>query len=182
MWESRDPYSPTVARHVGVVPLAEGSASAGGGPGTSRSTEDLAAYNEYFHGRHNLAALSPEGLTNARQHFEKAIARDPNLALAYDSLAEVYWWFGYFGFTRPIDAFSAGVLYAVRALEIENRLAETHALLTQYHKQTRLQLARRRERDGSRTSFGPKLGPGQGKMCVQRPNAARPPRRRRCRT
>ena len=98
-------------------------------------TEDLVAYNEYIRGRHDFATLSPEALAKARQHFEEAIARDPNFALAYDSLAEVYWWLGYFGFMRPLDAFSKGALYALRALEIDNTLAETHALLAQYHKQ-----------------------------------------------
>ena len=35
----------------------------------------------------------------------------------------------------PRDAFSTGVLYAIRALEIDNSLGETHALLGLYHKQ-----------------------------------------------
>ena len=35
----------------------------------------------------------------------------------------------------PRDAFSTGVLYAIRALEIDNALGETHALLGLYHKQ-----------------------------------------------
>jgi tetratricopeptide (TPR) repeat protein len=55
--------------------------------------------------------------------------------LAYDGLAEIYWYSGYFGFMSPGDAFSKGVLYAVRALEIDNSLGETHALLGLYHKQ-----------------------------------------------
>jgi tetratricopeptide (TPR) repeat protein len=67
--------------------------------------------------------------------LEEAVARDPEFALAYDSLAEIYWYLGYFGFMAPKDAFSIGVLYAIRALEIDNSLGETHALLGQYHKQ-----------------------------------------------
>ncbi len=120
-----------ITRFAAQVPVGD----AASGRATRKPTEDLVAYNEYIQGRYHLAKLTPEAFAKARQHFEEAIARDPNFALAYDSLAEIYWWFGYFGFMRPLDAFSAGVLYAVRALEIDNTLAETHALLAQYHKQ-----------------------------------------------
>jgi TolB-like protein/Tfp pilus assembly protein PilF len=126
-----------VAAKVGITP-ADGDDPAGDGTGenTLRSpTRNLRAYNEYVQGRYELASLVPGSLARARRHFEEAIACDPGFALAYDSLAEAYWWLGYFGFVRPIEAFSAGVLYAVRALEIDNNLAETHALLAQYHKQ-----------------------------------------------
>ncbi len=126
-----------ITAHIGITPIA-GDVRVGdtvGGRPTRKPTEDLAAYNEYIQGRYHLARLTPEAFAKARQHFEEAITRDPAFALAYDSLAEIYWYMGYFGFMRPIDAFSTGVLYALRALEIDNALAETHALLAQYHKQ-----------------------------------------------
>ncbi len=134
-----------IAAHIGITPIAgkvRGGDAVGERPTrkpterpTRKPTEDLAAYNEYIQGRYHLAKLTPEAFAKARQHFEEATARDPNFALAYDSLAEIYWYLGYFGFMRPTDAFSTGVLYALRALEIDNTLAETHALLAQYHKQ-----------------------------------------------
>ncbi len=126
-----------IAAQIGITPIANRLrvGDAVSGRLRRKPTEDLAAYNEYIQGRYHLSKLTPEAFAKARQHFEEAIARDPNFALAYDSLAEIYWWLGYFGFMRPIDAFSTGVLYAVRALEIDNTLAETHALLAQYHKQ-----------------------------------------------
>ena len=98
-------------------------------------TQDLGAYDEYLQGRSHLGRVTPEAFAKARQHFEEAIARDPGFALAYDGLAEIYWYLGYFGFMLPRDAFSTGVLYAIRALEIDNLLGETHALLGLYHKQ-----------------------------------------------
>jgi TolB-like protein/Tfp pilus assembly protein PilF len=98
-------------------------------------TQNLGAYDEYLQGRSFLGRVTPEAFAMARQHFEAARSRDPEFALAYDGLAEVYWYLGYFGFMRPRDAFSAGVLYAIRALEIDNSLGETHALLGLYHKQ-----------------------------------------------
>jgi TolB-like protein/Tfp pilus assembly protein PilF len=94
-----------------------------------------AAHREYVQGRHDLARLTPDGFAEARQHFEEATARDAEFALAYDSLAEIYWYLGYIGFMSPVDAFSTGVLYAMRALEIDNTLGEAHAMLALYHKQ-----------------------------------------------
>jgi tetratricopeptide (TPR) repeat protein len=66
--------------------------------------------------------------------LEKAIGCDSEFALAHDALAEVYWELGYWGFIRPREAFDAGVIHALRAIEIDNTLAETHALLGQFHK------------------------------------------------
>ena len=101
-------------------------------PAPTRSRD---AYDEYVRGRHHLARLTLDGIPRARQHFEEAIARDPEFALAYDSLAELYWYVGYLGFMSPQDAFATGVLYAMRALEIDNTLGEPHAMLALYHKQ-----------------------------------------------
>jgi TolB-like protein/Tfp pilus assembly protein PilF len=97
-------------------------------------TENLGAYDEYLQGRSRMARATPEAFATARQHFEEAISRDPGFALGYDGLAEVYWYLAYFGFMPPREAFSTGVLYAIRALEIDNSLGETHALLGLYHK------------------------------------------------
>jgi TolB-like protein/tetratricopeptide (TPR) repeat protein len=125
-----------VAEHIDIVPVARTiRASLTGRRGTRSHTENLAAYEEYLKGRFQVSAATPDAFTKGRQHFEEAIARDPGFALAYDSLAEIYWYLGYFGFMQPRDAFATGVLYAVRALELDNTLGETHALLGQYHKQ-----------------------------------------------
>jgi TolB-like protein/Tfp pilus assembly protein PilF len=98
-------------------------------------TQNLGAYDEYLQGRSRMGRVTPDAFAEAREHFENAIAKDPKFALAYDGLAETYWYLGYFGFMLPRDAFSAGVLYAIRALELDNSLGETHALLGLYHKQ-----------------------------------------------
>jgi TolB-like protein/Tfp pilus assembly protein PilF len=98
-------------------------------------TRNPGAYDEYLRGRADMGRVTPEAFAKARQHFEDAISRDPGFALGYDGLAEIYWYLGYFGFMSPRDAFSTGVLYAIRALEIDNSLGETHALLGLYHKQ-----------------------------------------------
>jgi len=99
-----------------------------------KPTEDLAAYNEYIQGRHFLIKSTAEGFALAVQHLNNAVARDPEFALAYDGLAEVYWYLGYFGLIPPRKAFSTGISHALRALEIDSSRAETHALLGAFHK------------------------------------------------
>lgn len=70
----------------------------------------------------------------AKQHLERAIALDPEFALGHDTLAEFYWYLGYLGLVSPREAFSAGMAHARRAIEIDDSLAETHAMLGQFHK------------------------------------------------
>lgn len=99
-----------------------------------RPTEDLAAYNEYIHARYFFIKSTAEGFALAAQHLKNAIERDPEFAPAYDALAEMNWYLGYFGFVPPRTAFSAGIVHALRALEIDSSRAETHALLGAFHK------------------------------------------------
>ena len=99
-------------------------------------THDLVAYNSYIQGRYHLdRGESPESWKKARAYLEAAIARDPQFALAYDGLAELWWTAGFFGFIPPREALSIGIVHALRAVEIDNDLAEAHALLAQYVKQ-----------------------------------------------
>ena len=98
-------------------------------------TENFQAYNFYVQGRYYLDKGRPlEHAPQAMHCFEQAIALDPNFALAYDSLAEIYWYLGFFGVMPAVAAASTGVFHAVRALEIDNTLAETHALLAQFRR------------------------------------------------
>ena len=100
-----------------------------------KPTENLSAYNEYIQGRYLLGRMTPEGTARARQHFEDAIGRDPEFALAHMALADLYSQVGYTGYMRPRDAYSIGFPHALRAVEIDDSLAEAHAVLAEYHKQ-----------------------------------------------
>lgn len=99
-----------------------------------KPTENLAAYKEYIQARYLMGKSTAESLAAIRKHLEKAIACDPEFALAHDALAEAHWELGYWGFICPRDAFDAGIVHALRAIEIDNTRAETHALLGQFHK------------------------------------------------
>lgn len=93
-------------------------------------TQDIVAYNLYLQGRFRMY----RDVANAKPYFEQALARNPRFALAYDSLAEYWFWAGHVGLLPPKEAFSAGLWAALRALEIDSTLAETHALLGQFCK------------------------------------------------
>lgn len=94
-------------------------------------TEDPIAYQLFLQGRSEMYKETPESLGRAKEYFEKAIGRDPQFAMAYDAIAEIYWWVGFLGFAPSREAFSAGLWACLRALEIDNTLAETHGLLAQ---------------------------------------------------
>ncbi len=90
-------------------------------------TQDIVAYNLYLQGRFRMY----RDVANAKPYFEQALARDPHFALAHDALAEYYYWASFAGLIPPKQALTEGLWAALRALEIDNTLAETHALLGQ---------------------------------------------------
>jgi len=120
-------------------------------PAAARATVDPVTYDLYSKGRYHLFRATPDHMAQAREYFEQAVARSPEFALAYDSLAELYWYWGFLGFVPPRRSCSSGIYYAVRALEIENTLGETHALLALYRKELSFDWAEvRREMDLAR--------------------------------
>jgi TolB-like protein len=96
---------------------------------TRKATENFPSYNLYMQGRYHLNKYTPEGIARAKQCFEDAIAQAPEFALAHNSLGEVYWYLGFAGIMPPKEVFSAAVCCALRAIEIDDTLAEAHTLL-----------------------------------------------------
>jgi serine/threonine-protein kinase len=135
IFRAMDRAASDIAERVGIT-SAQGSnhavAIVRGDRG--KLTGDLAVYGDYIQACQFLARLSAEGFAKAKSLLESVLARDPGFAPAYDALAEMYWAVGYMGFVPPRQAFSAGITHALRALEIDNSRAETHALLAQFHK------------------------------------------------
>jgi serine/threonine-protein kinase len=103
--------------------------------GRSQPVVDAEAHAAYLEGRYHFARGTPEALAKAMACYAKAIERDPASALAYDSLAELYWYLGFFGNVPPREAFSQSTWHALRALELDDRLAQTHALLGMLRKE-----------------------------------------------
>ncbi len=105
-----------------------------GGPARRAAVRDPAAYDEYLQARYHMGRASTEGFAQARRHLERALARDPGLAAAYDALAEIEWFRGYYGFVPPRQAFSEGMVNALRAVELDSCRGETQALLGEFQK------------------------------------------------
>jgi len=92
--------------------------------------ENLESYNLYLKGR-SCWAQRPQGITKAIEYFERAIDKDPNSARAHAGLADCYVTLGSWenGTLPPIDAMAKAQAAAVKALELDNRLAEAHTTL-----------------------------------------------------
>ncbi|MFC1538134.1 adenylate/guanylate cyclase domain-containing protein [Candidatus Latescibacterota bacterium] len=99
-----------------------------------RYTEDLEAYNLYLKGNYYWQMLIKEGFDKAIDHFERAIRKDPQYALAYTGLASVYWINSYWGIVPPNKSYPMAKEYAKKALKIDNTLSEAHTTLGAIYK------------------------------------------------
>jgi TolB-like protein len=118
-----------------VTARLRGEVAAAGRRGSARAAANPEAQRAFLEGRYHFARGGPEGLGRAKACFERALTLDRDFALTYDSLAEVYWFFGFFGAMPPRDAFAQSTWHAMRALEIDDTLADTHALLGMLRKE-----------------------------------------------
>mgnify|MGYP001204415781 CR=1 FL=1 len=96
---------------------------------TKRATESQEAYQEYLQGRIEWKKRSRQGFANAIQHFEKAIELDPNFALAYSGLADIYFVFPYWQVEFPAIAYPKAKENAEKAKELDATIAEPWATL-----------------------------------------------------
>jgi len=90
-------------------------------------TKNPEAFQLYLKGRYFATKWNPEGFNKAVEHFNKAIALDPDFALAYAGLANCYgvvnWWDPW------RESMSKGKIFAKRALELDDTLADAHISL-----------------------------------------------------
>src|SRR5262249_53957896 len=96
---------------------------------TAQPTSDLTAYELYLKGRSLWGKRSGDNLPKAIAFYEQAIARDPNYALAYAGLAEAYVILPAYTATAPQDAYPKAKAAAVKALQLDDKLAEAHTAL-----------------------------------------------------
>jgi tetratricopeptide (TPR) repeat protein len=83
-------------------------------------------------GRHHTDKGTEEGFRRAVQHFETAIAREPDNALAHAGLAEAYTELSGF-YVDPREAMPKAKRAAERALRVDDGIAEAHAALGYVH-------------------------------------------------
>lgn len=87
------------------------------------------AYDLYLKGRYFWNKRTPEGFRQAADYFQQAIEKDPNDARAYAGLADTFglmstWYMG-----PPNELMEKARTAALRALELDDSLAEAHASL-----------------------------------------------------
>jgi tetratricopeptide (TPR) repeat protein len=97
-----------------------------------KPTENLEAYNLYRQGRYYSDKLSEEGTRKALPFFQQAIEKDPRFALAYTGLADLYV-IAADAYIPPREAFSKAKEAALKAIELDDTLAEAHASLGFVH-------------------------------------------------
>jgi len=89
------------------------------------------AYESYLRGRYFWNKRSPQDLGHAMAEFNKAIAIDPTYAPAYVGIADCYTLLAsaQMGILAPRDAMPKAKDMALKALSLDNTLAEAHASL-----------------------------------------------------
>jgi serine/threonine protein kinase/tetratricopeptide (TPR) repeat protein len=96
---------------------------------TKRQTSNVEAYQLYGLGRYHLTRLTDDGFRKGRDYFQQAINKDPNYALAYAGLADANNRLSGWNAVAPKEGFPAAKKAALKALEIDEGLAEAHTQL-----------------------------------------------------
>jgi TolB-like protein/Tfp pilus assembly protein PilF len=89
------------------------------------------AYEAYLKGRYFWNKRDREGVTKGLQYFQQAVELDPTYALAYAGAADSYLVLGTNNWLSPPKALSEAKAAALKALEIDENLAEAHTSLSQ---------------------------------------------------
>jgi serine/threonine protein kinase len=88
------------------------------------------AYQLYLKGRYRANQATEAGLRKGIEYFQQAIDQDPGYALAYAGLADTYSALGGgYIYLPPTDTFPKAKAAALKALQLDDTLAEAHAAL-----------------------------------------------------
>jgi TolB-like protein len=91
--------------------------------------QNAQAYQLYLKGRYYWHKNTEQGYTEAINYFKQAIEIDSNYALAYSGLADSYALRDYYGLFPPWEMMPMAKASAMRALAIDEQLAEAHTSL-----------------------------------------------------
>jgi TolB-like protein len=92
-------------------------------------TDDVEAYNAYLKGRYYWNRRYAGGLQKGMQCFQQSIERDPEFAPPHSGLADCWNILAFYGYVPPTVGFPKAKAAALKALAIDDRLAEAHTSL-----------------------------------------------------
>jgi TolB-like protein len=87
------------------------------------------AFEAYLKGRSYWYQVSKSGFEEAERYFHMALEKDPQYALAYSGLADVWLMRTDTGYLAPSEVYDKAKAYASRALDLDPTLAEPHVSL-----------------------------------------------------
>lgn len=96
---------------------------------TTHHTDNTEAYRLYLLGRFFWNKRTPQGFERAADYYRQAVAADPGYALAHAGLAETYVLLPNWLDAPPDEAYTVAERAALRALELDPRLAEAYTAL-----------------------------------------------------
>lgn len=87
------------------------------------------AFEAYLKGRFEWFKQTRESFDLAERHFQSALEKDPNYALAYAGLASVWFMRGDVGFGRPSETLPKAREFMDKAVALDDSVAELHVAL-----------------------------------------------------
>lgn len=96
---------------------------------SEQRTDSTEAYQQYIKGRYYWNKRTPAAFEKAVEYFQAAVEKDPGYALAYSGLADIYSLMSDYGITSGKEAGPKAKAAALKALEIDEQLAEAHTSL-----------------------------------------------------
>ena len=113
-----------IANEVRIVLTPEELARLGSSRQVNPEAHDL-----YLKARYYWNKRTEESVKKALSYFHRAIDNDPTYAQGYAGLADSYNILGYYNALPPMEAYPKGKAAALKALALDNSLAEPHAAL-----------------------------------------------------
>jgi len=96
---------------------------------TEHDTENSEAYDFLLRARFHANIRTEQGMKLGIEFFEKAVEADPNFALAYAEMAELYILLPVFSTVLATEAKSKAKEYVQKALKLDNTLAQAHKVV-----------------------------------------------------
>jgi adenylate cyclase len=91
-----------------------------------RYTDNTEAYHLYLKGRYFWFKSTPQEFRKSRDYFQRAVEADPAYTLGYFGLASYYGFASSWGMMRPEEGWPKMEAATMKALELDDTLAEVH--------------------------------------------------------